>query len=282
MSESLLSFSEVLLFGRPLDDIRIVVQDKAKAATTKNFADLKGKTVDNVKLKAGDKVLVKNQSTDTENGLYTVADNADSTWYNKAQFKKGTVIRVRKGKTQAGFWKQTGDFSANQQIFEETEKPRRRGSNNHLQKQLQDDDATLARIYGFAYEGTYYELPEPTVFLVHGEGKSATEKNLPTGQGARAPLDPSVTGVASADYQISNDILVWDYDKADFTLRMDVMTGQFEQVLLDIYFGFDSPAISGAKVSGAKISGAKVSGAKVSGAKVSGAKVSGAKARGSD
>ncbi|MDX1742985.1 MAG: hypothetical protein R3186_05250, partial [Ruegeria sp.] len=78
------------------------------------------------------------------------------------------------------------------------------------------------------------------------------------------------------------DMRVWDYDKADYTMRMDVMTGQFEQVLLDIYFGFDSPAISGAKVSGAKVSGAKVSGAKVSGAKVSGAKVSGAKARGGD
>ncbi len=186
---------------------------------------------------------------------------------------------------------------------------RGKGKNKHLEDQLGATDPKFARIYGFSYEGTYYELPEPTIFLVDGDGESATNfepssnRNLPynfaqgaggntggaydpdkdtTRQAARAPLNPSITGVASADYQISSDIKYWPYDKADYTIRMDVMTGMLEQVLLDIYFGFDSPAISGAKVSGAKVSGAKVSGAKVSGAKVSGAKVSGAKARGSD
>ena len=28
--------------------------------------------------------------------------------------------------------------------------------------------ARFARIYGFAYEGQYYELPRPTLFLVYG------------------------------------------------------------------------------------------------------------------
>lgn len=146
------------------------------------------------------------------------------------------------------------------------------GNNKHLQQQFKKEDEELrrekpqlAKIYGFAYEGTYYDLPEPVIFLVHGPGQSATDKNLPGQLAARAPNDPDKSGVGAAEFQIANDIMVWNYDKADQTMRMDVMTGMFEQVLLDIYFGFDSPAISGAKVSGAKVSGAKVSGAKARG-----------------
>ena len=164
------------------------------------------------------------------------------------------------------------------QVFKEGKSQRGEGRNNLLDAQI-NRQARFARIYGFAYEGTYYELPEPAIFLVHGEGKNATEwkgtENAPGDLAARAPNDPSMSGVASADDQIANDIRVWPYDKADYSIRMDVMTGQLEQILLDIFFGFDSPAISGAKVSGAKVSGAKVSGAKVSGAKVSGAKARG-------
>ncbi|MES0824877.1 hypothetical protein [Ruegeria sp. SCP11] len=167
---------------------------------------------------------------------------------------------------------------------------RKKGNNKHLDEQFKksgNDDPVFAKIYGFAYEGTYYDLPEPAIFLVHGTGTSATglaagTSNKPGDLASRAPNNPTKSGVAAADYQMADDIMYWNYDKADQTMRMDVTTGMFEQVLLDIYFGFDSPAISGAKVSGAKVSGAKVSGAKVSGAKVSGAKVSGAKARGGD
>ncbi|MEX0302104.1 MAG: hypothetical protein AB3N24_06740 [Leisingera sp.] len=149
----------------------------------------------------------------------------------------------------------------------------RPGSNGLLSKQLADEkDPRFARIYGFSYEGTFFQLPEPIILLVHGKGKDAFADS---GEFSRSPLDPSRSGVASAEFQIADGIKTWEYDKADYTIRMDLMTGMFEQVLLDVYFGS-----GGAGVSGAKVSGAKVSGAKVSGAKVSGAKVSGAKARG--
>lgn len=147
------------------------------------------------------------------------------------------------------------------------------GNNQHLQAQFdpaRGEKPQFAKIYGFAYEGTYYDLPGPVIFLVQGDGESATDGNHPGNLASRAPNDPDKGGVGAADFQIANDIRVWNYDKADQTMRMDVMTGMLEQVLLDIYFGFDSPAISGAKVSGAKVSGAKVSGAKVSGAKARG------------
>ncbi|WP_152618436.1 hypothetical protein [Leisingera sp. ANG-Vp] len=147
------------------------------------------------------------------------------------------------------------------------------GDNGFLAKQLQEGtDPRLARIYGFSYEGTYHQLPEPVILLVHGKGEDAFADS---GEFARSPLSPSKSGVAAADFQMADKVKFWEYDKADYTIRMDLMTGMLEQVLLDVYFGSAGPAVSGAKVSGAKVSGAKVSGAKVSGAKVSGAKVSG-------
>jgi uncharacterized protein YjbI with pentapeptide repeats len=86
--------------------------------------------------------------------------------------------------------------------------------------------------------------------------------------------DPSLTGLAAADFQFADDLMVWSYDKADYTIRMDVQTGMFEDVLLPMVDG-GGPGVSGARVSGARVSGARVSGARVSGARVSGARLSG-------
>ena len=40
-----------------------------------------------------------------------------------------------------------------------------------LTNQLLRDGARFARIYGFTYEGNYYALPRPAVFLIHGPGR---------------------------------------------------------------------------------------------------------------
>lgn len=279
MSESLLSFSEVLLFGRPVTDIAYVAgpaENQANAATRDKPADFKGAaTIDGVDVDSGDHVLVASDKKDefATNGLYKIGGGANKNWVLTA-LPVDAVVKVVDGDENKGYWRQKHK-KAGKQKFKRTTK-RGLGKNKHLNNQL-DEDAGFARIYGFAYEGTYYELSEPTVFLVHGDGDPASAHNKPA---SRSPLDPSVSGVASADYQVANEIRVWSYDKADYSIRMDVMTGMLEQILLDVSFDADGIGISGAKVSGAKVSGAKVSGAKVSGAKVSGAKVSGAKVSG--
>jgi hypothetical protein len=130
--------------------------------------------------------------------------------------------------------------------------------------------ANFARIYGFSYEGTYYDLPRPIIYLVHGPGKAASDtKGATPNKPARAPAEPSLSGVAAADFDFADDVWVWSYDKADYTIRMDVETGTFEDVLLGI-LGGGGPGVSGARVSGARVSGARVSGARVSGARLSG------------
>jgi len=287
MSESLLSFSEVLLFGREVDDLQIVkkgVQSTVDLATTEkieNFNDIE-KEIDGEDVQDNYLVLVRRNKAG-QNGVYEVlpASGNKKKLDKRMEIPKGGLVAVKMGVEFANsIWRQKKNPP--KQSFKPANQ-RGEGRNNLLDSQL-DLSAQFARIYGFAYEGTYYELPEPTVFLVHGKGEPAAAAS---GVNARSPLEPSKSGVAAADYQVADGIMVWNYDKADYSIRMDVMTGMLEQILLDIYFGFDSPAVggarvSGARVSGARVSGARVSGARVSGARVSGARVSGARARGSE
>lgn len=299
MSESLLSFSEVLLFGRVVGDLQIDVPERPidETADVATHVELTMEPfaghpeIDGVQVQAGNVVLVHLQSDKTKNGLYTIPEADDANWGPPQRIDKGKVVYVKEGGDEYGdtFWQQVIGAPGKQKYREVPRYlGRGLGRNNLLDIQL-GKDARFARIYGFAYEGTFYELPEPVIFLVHGEGESATSwenggvsipENAPGRLHSRAPNKPPLSGVAAADFQIADDIQVWPYDKADYTIRMDVATGMFEQVLLDIFFEVDLPMMAGAKVSGAKVAGAKVAGAKVSGAKVSGAKVAGAKVSG--
>lgn len=80
------------------------------AATTVNITLSGTQTVDTVALSAGQRVLVKNQTTNTENGIYVVAvgtwlraEDADES----VDFQFGQEVRVRAG-TQAGIWYLSG------------------------------------------------------------------------------------------------------------------------------------------------------------------------------
>jgi hypothetical protein len=113
----------------------------------------------------------------------------------------------------------------------------RNGRVSEIEQQLLSTNSPrLARIYGFSFEGYYYDLPKPIVFLVHGDGEPASEARGQVNR-ARAPANPSLTGLGQADFQFSDDIMVWSYDKADYTIRMDVETGMFEDVLLAAMLG---------------------------------------------
>ena len=128
------------------------------------------------------------------------------------------------------------------------------GGNNFLQRQLQAAGATLARIYAFTYEGHYYDLPRPMIFLVHGDGCDP-EPKPGASRGSRAPADEDRTGVASENYSFADDMKVWSYDKGDFSLRVDVETGTLEQILLDATLAGAGGTYAGAN---ARIAGANV------------------------
>lgn len=156
--------------------------------------------------------------------------------------------------------------------------PPRLGGNNFLQNQLEfrdGDHCHFARIYGFSYEGQYYDLARPVVFLVHGPGarpEPLPAANSPQARYSRAPSGADRSGVASQSGSFAEDIKVWSYDKADFSIRFDMETGPFEEILLEAELLSEEVGthFSGAH---ARVSGAH---ARVSGAH---ARVSGAHAR---
>jgi hypothetical protein len=86
--------------------------------------------------------------------------------------------------------------------------------------------AQLARIYGFSYEGNYYKLARPTVFLVHGPGQE-----ILAGQNPKLSL--SFLGVEFKDQVFAEGVLMWAYDKIDMSIRIDIASGQLEDILLD-------------------------------------------------
>lgn len=148
-----------------------------------------------------------------------------------------------------------------------------KGTSSGIQQQLtegtksDDSAARFARVYGFSYQGSYFEMTSAALFLVHGKGVKASDIKVP--------------GPSSQDENFYRELRAWSYDRADQTIRLDVDSGTFEQVLLDT-IGDGGAGVSGARVSGARVSGARVSGARVSGARVSGARISGARGDASD
>lgn len=139
------------------------------------------------------------------------------------------------------------------------------GGNQFLRNQLTAPNAQFARIYGFSFEGHYYDLVKPAFMLVHGPGQPVT---TPT---------PSIDQVdeAGRSWEPSAGLSYWEYDKGDFSVRLDVETGPLQQILLEMELLLaDGPA---ARISGgqqARISGGQQ--ARISGASV---RISGASAR---
>src|SRR5262245_46793021 len=73
-----------------------------------------------------------------------------------------------------------------------------KGDNGLLSKQLKypgSDAPGLARIYAFSFEGSFYNLPRPAIFLVHGKG-SAVSYGVAASHGP-SPMDE--TGMVARD-----------------------------------------------------------------------------------
>jgi hypothetical protein len=114
--------------------------------------------------------------------------------------------------------------------------PPRLNDNNFLLRALVAPGARLARIYGFSYDGHYYDLAKPAIFLVHGPGSDPEawrpDTALPNARVDRAPSDADRSGIARTATSFAEDVRVWSYDKGDFSLRLDPESGPFEQILL--------------------------------------------------
>ena len=78
-----------------------------KAATTANVTLSGEQTVDGVSLTTNDRVLVKDQSTASENGIYKVDTSTwqrEPDWNGTNDVKQGTLVYVTQGTVGKGFW----------------------------------------------------------------------------------------------------------------------------------------------------------------------------------
>ncbi|WP_064841726.1 MULTISPECIES: hypothetical protein [unclassified Rhizobium] len=115
------------------------------------------------------------------------------------------------------------------------------GANSFLRGQLSTNEATLARIYAFSFEGTFVELSPPAIFVVHGSGLNPDDPPPRNVDGdieydrlSRSPGSSARTGLGSQIGALARDMKVWIYDKDDISMRLDAQTGTLEQILLSV------------------------------------------------
>ncbi len=114
------------------------------------------------------------------------------------------------------------------------------GGNCFLREQLNCDGAKFARIYAFSYEGTFYNLPKPAIFLVHGDGEEIKGAGL-AARGRNAGGITTESGLVAKDFDfersaglgVGEAVSFWEYDKGDFSLRCDIVSGTFDEILLE-------------------------------------------------
>lgn len=96
------------------------------------------------------------------------------------------------------------------------------------------DEGIFARIYGFSFEGHYYKMPRPLLFLVQGDGDGQPEE--PVNAGFRQ-FNARFAGVAGKDWQFGDDIRVWAVDKHDIAVCLDLEIDTYDEVLLESLSG---------------------------------------------
>ncbi len=115
-------------------------------------------------------------------------------------------------------------YGVKQAADQTQESPRAISENRFLAEQLAESDAIFARIYFYVYQGQRVPLVRPTVFMVHGDG-------LPiSGDGVKKTA--GLLGVGQSCDDFAPDLRMWVYDRADFTLRLDIQSGSFTELLM--------------------------------------------------
>ena len=136
------------------------------------------------------------------------------------------------------------ELDENKKPIEKTEKPEQADTTSFIDGQLAAANSRFARIFGFSFEGHYYDLARPQIFLVHGDGAPA-EDAAAIQQRMRGGVDQG--GMATRNLKFADDVQVWAYEKSDFSVRLDPEIGPLDQILLEAELGMDGGGYSGGK-----------------------------------
>jgi hypothetical protein len=103
-----------------------------------------------------------------------------------------------------------------------------------IERKLRQADQSFVRIYSFSFEGHYYRLPRPLLFLLSGPGTRPDED--PSGGGyadRHVSFATKFGGIASRDWQFGDDIRVWAVDRKDLAVCLDVEVANYHELLLN-------------------------------------------------
>jgi hypothetical protein len=92
-----------------------------------------------------------------------------------------------------------------------------------------DDDGQLARIYAMIYQGNYYRLATPTIFLVKEPGVDVVYDRV----NAQNNTQISAIGTDVLDELAAANMVLWRMERKDFTLRLELERGYVDELLLD-------------------------------------------------
>ena len=85
-----------------------------------------------------------------------------------------------------------------------------------LRARLHQRGGRFARIYGFTYEGTFYLMPRPALFLVHSKGEPVT-----------------TTLADQLALSLPDALRSWTSDVFDHNVRLDVSVGSMRDIALE-------------------------------------------------
>lgn len=104
-----------------------------------------------------------------------------------------------------------------------TYNPQPRGGTGAVATALSKGHLTqFARIYSFSYQNEYFDLASPALFLVP-EGGNPVSASVSDTLLARIP--PRLV--------TAQDLLFWEFQRDDSTIRLDIMSGSIGRILLD-------------------------------------------------
>jgi hypothetical protein len=203
LPETLLSDSTIYLFGRVMTDIQFVGRERPSAAAE-----------------------ARNAQAPAEGGDEQEPSEEDEEWADPTMVKD--PYRIGDGRPL-----------------------RRRHPNRLLADQLMSPDARLARIYAFSFQNEFFELVKPAIFVVNGNGviplrsQNDRRNEFPDDPGGPrgdereqreygSPL--GLTGLAQIGGNLATELRVWAYDRDDYSLRLDMMTGTFDRILIEHEF----------------------------------------------
>jgi hypothetical protein len=112
------------------------------------------------------------------------------------------------------------------------------GFNLFLKRQLAGGSESVpmfARIYAFSFEGAFYNLPRPAIFVVHGPGdaiRGAGTYDYDDKKG-KGPASTDDSGIPAREFVFESDIRYWEYDKDDLSLRLDSFSGTLDDILIE-------------------------------------------------